>query len=238
MLAVVLGLPVATGWLAVRALLGTPSCRPRWAAVLFEASLGAGAGMGLVSSLHFLLLLAGIQSPATGLGLEAALLAAAAWLAVRMRSPQGGAGGECAFRWNWALAVVLCAGAALAALAFATLSDANPTGDWDAWSIWNLRARMLAAPGDAWKSAYSPLLEHTHPYYPLLVSGFISRCWRFTGEVTDAAPIAVAALFQAAAAALLRGCWPDSCCWLPPVTFGRGRGSTRMFHSASSNWAL
>ena len=51
----------------------------------------------------------------------------------------------------------------------------NPQGNWDAWSIWNLRARFLAAGGIVAHRAWSPLLSSTHPEYPLLTSAFVAR---------------------------------------------------------------
>jgi hypothetical protein len=47
------------------------------------------------------------------------------------------------FRYTWVLAG-LCA-LALALTAASLASFDLPHGDWDAWSIWNLRAKFLAA---------------------------------------------------------------------------------------------
>jgi hypothetical protein len=59
----------------------------------------------------------------------------------------------------------------------------NPHGAGDAYHIWNLKARFLAL-GDAsgLHSLFSPLMNYSHPDYPLLISGFIARGWKILGE--------------------------------------------------------
>jgi hypothetical protein len=54
-----------------------------------------------------------------------------------------------------------------------------PIGDWDAWAIWNLRARTLFRAGDAWRVAFSP--EYVHSDYPLLVPLGNMRGWSYLG---------------------------------------------------------
>jgi hypothetical protein len=67
----------------------------------------------------------------------------------------------------------------------------NPQGHWDAWYIWNLRARFLAADGGLALRAWSPLLTFTHPEYPLLTSSFIARCWVYGHSTTAMVPMAM-----------------------------------------------
>jgi ABC-type amino acid transport system permease subunit len=82
--------------------------------------------------------------------------------------------------------------------------QANPHGGWDAWAIWNLRAKYLAGPGETWRYAVSPLLALTHADYPLLTSGFIAHAWKAGGgQPTTTIPIAAALLFSGSALALL-----------------------------------
>jgi hypothetical protein len=108
-----------------------------------------------------------------------------------------------AFRWNGVL--LAAAGAALALLVAIEVSNVRsaPYGNWDAFAIWNLRAKFLLAPGELWRNAVSPLLERTHPEYPLLLSSFIARTWRLAGATSPAAPLATAFLFAGAVLALL-----------------------------------
>lgn len=207
MLALSTGIALALGWACVRLFLGTDSLEPRWAARLMEVALGAGFGAGLTSSVFFLLSLAGGHGLPVIASVELALLLSAAVLLfrrMRRRSPPAArTDRRVATGWNRVLALALLAGTILAGAAFLAAAGANPYGDWDAWSIWNVRARYLAGPGDAWKYAYSPLLRTVHPDYPLLVPGFVARCWNYAGATPVSAPICAALLFQFAAVALL-----------------------------------
>lgn len=49
----------------------------------------------------------------------------------------------------------------------------RPDGGWDAWAIWNLRAKFLA--GENWREALSPGFDHSD--YPLLIPATLAR-WR------------------------------------------------------------
>jgi hypothetical protein len=79
----------------------------------------------------------------------------------------------------------------------------RPHGKWDAWAIWNLRARFLHRGGEHWTAAFSPLLPWTHPDYPLLLPGAVARGWSYAGEETTLVPRLIAVLFGAATIGLL-----------------------------------
>lgn len=196
---------VVLGWLLVRFSGLTGGLRPRWAAQLCCASLGAGLGVAITAAAHLLLLRLGAVSPASVAALELVLLGGLGF-AQRHRRPASETVPSLppAFRWN---SVLLAAAAVALGLLVATeVSNARaaPHGNWDAFAIWNLRAKFLLAPGELWKNAVSPLLERTHPEYPLLLSSFIARTWRLAGGVTSpAVPLATAFLFAAAVLALL-----------------------------------
>ncbi len=201
--------PLLAGWFLTRAALAGHRIRPAWTARVFEAALGAGGGIAISSIAFFLLTLAGAASPAAILALDAALLAAGLFAFWRTRQRTAGGPAESAapplFRWNWLLALALAAGSALILYGLVSVSAANPHGEWDAWSIWNLRAKFLAAPGDAWRAALSPLPEKAgmHPDYPLLLSGFVAMVWKSAGDTSPWVPQLTAFLFLALVAALL-----------------------------------
>lgn len=88
-------------------------------------------------------------------------------------------------------------GALLLIIAFAVDASAFPHGDWDAWAIWNQRARFLLRGGANWRAAFSPELEYSHTGYPLLVPAAVARVWAFAGE-SILAPVVIAALFTLA----------------------------------------
>lgn len=208
MTAVGFAVAVATGWLLSRRWL-TAVGGPRWAVLAFQVSLGAGIAAGLLGLLYFALLAAGTATRAALATAEAVLLAAGAILNLRRR-PQSG-DGSATPGWSWVLALALAAALALSLAGFFEMSRRNPEGDWDAWAIWNLRARFLAS-GEFWQHAWSPLLHRTHPEYPLLLPLFVARGWTYAGSFTTSVPVATALLFLLAAtglaisaAALLRG---------------------------------
>ena len=211
---------------------------PRWAAWLLMLGAGAAAGMGLTSCLFFVCRLAAPAVPRLSLFAE---LAALAWLGYEIRRTRGVATASTPAASSPFTPLLMAA--ALLALAIVTGAmagawDANPQGGWDAWSIWNLRARFLAAPGGLPARAWSPLLSWTHPEYPLLLSGFVARCWVYAGSTSDAAPIATGYLFFLALLAVLVG----------GVAVWRGRalgiaaglillGSPSLLHEAPSQYA-
>lgn len=95
-----------------------------------------------------------------------------------------------AFSFAWVLAA--CAAAAVALTAASLASFDLPHGDWDAWSIWNVKARFLAH-ADWWRHAVTPGAR-SHPDYPLLLPALVSVVGR---------PDLVALFFAAAGATAL-----------------------------------
>jgi 4-amino-4-deoxy-L-arabinose transferase-like glycosyltransferase len=89
--------------------------------------------------------------------------------------------------------------------AFFLKSAVNPHGWEDAWSMWNLKARLLFRGGENWRNTFSSLLSWTSPDYPLLVPLSIVRIWGYSGHESTTAQILVAALFTFATVALLVG---------------------------------
>lgn len=191
----VLLLAAATGWLAVSASGACRGLHPRWASILLEATLGTASGLGVLSALFFALLWCGLDPrPAAFSALALSVTGAA--LLFFLYKPGASPELPAAPQWRWSR---LCAAAFTVVLAlfiagFASAAEANPQGDWDAWALWNLRARFLSAPA-AWTNAISPELSRTHPEYPLLWSGAIAHAWAVSGDSAHSAvPVAAAAL--------------------------------------------
>jgi hypothetical protein len=82
--------------------------------------------------------------------------------------------------------------------------EANPQGDWDAWAIWNLRAKFLAV-GDTPSRAWSAAINSAHPEYPLLVASSVARSWAFAGSTSEVAPMATSYLFFLTMLAMITG---------------------------------
>ena len=207
MLPISLIVSIGVGFAAIRVCLPEVRRRPGWTVFLLMASLSAGLGVAITSLTYFLLLLSASYGRVPVIAAEALLCAGLIVIATRRRAVAADGPrpvpATTLVWWNRFLALALCVEAALVAAAFFESSSANPFGGWDAFGIWNLRARFLAGDGESWRNAVSPLLVHTHPDYPLLLSGFIARCWKWTGAVSQAAPISAAFLFLFATAGLM-----------------------------------
>ncbi|MBI2632928.1 MAG: glycosyltransferase family 39 protein [Parcubacteria group bacterium] len=96
------------------------------------------------------------------------------------------------------IGIILFASAIFAALAFK-----QPHGEWDAWAIWNLRARFLFLGGEHWKDAFSSILSWSHLDYPLLLPLTIARQWFYSNSLTLLAPNITAWLFMFLALGML-----------------------------------
>jgi hypothetical protein len=96
---------------------------------------------------------------------------------------------------------VVAAGAIYAAIARAA---AYATG-WDAFAIWNLRARFLFRDAAHWRDGFTHLLDWSHPDYPLLLPASIAHVWTAAGHEGAAVPATIGLLFAAATVMLLVG---------------------------------
>ena len=187
----------------------------------FRVCLGAGIGLGAGSLAYFFLLSCSVGvSAARLLLLEAVLFSPLAYLALRYgkeeapgASPEPDADAHPVPRWALrilaAVFFLLLAGVILTEV---FLTYDRPHGGWDAWAIWNLRARFLFRGGEHWRDAFSPLLSEIHPDYPLLLPGLVARGWTYLGRDAVSFPAVVAVFYTlstigilASSLALLRG---------------------------------
>jgi len=131
-------------------------------------------------------------------------LCGVALIAVRRRPapPQiSGAVGDEAPRWLIGVFVVACA---VFCLVFVEHSIRAPEGGFDAWMLWNSRARFLARAGDDFRVAFSPrLLFWTHQDYPWLLPGLVAQWFIITRTESPAIPAAVGLVFGAATIAIV-----------------------------------
>ncbi len=210
-LAVLATLPfIALGWMLVRLLLPPQAPGSGWLRWAMEISLGAGLGAGLTSCVYFLLVWAKAASRASELGVEAVALALAAWLLVRRKQAEANAAPPLRFSWNWALRLAAVLGLLLFLMDFSQAIGASPDGEWDAFSIWNVRARFLAGGPSTWRYAVAAessgkLLGASHPGYPLLLSASVARVWMLAGDTSSGAPSALSLLFTLATLGLMCG---------------------------------
>ncbi len=64
-----------------------------------------------------------------------------------------------------------------------------PDGGWDAWSVWNLKARFLYLGGHDWVRIFDPTLWRSSPHYPLFLPLLNVWGWIFTKDPTTLAPL-------------------------------------------------
>jgi hypothetical protein len=210
---IVFAATLVSGWLVARALTAGAWSGPRWASLLVELALAALFGPGLASVLYFALLAMGAANRASAIGMSVALLAGSAafwWRLTRLLGAvkTGSNAVLPKFPWMWALWIGVGVGLVFFVLDFQAASSANPAGEWDAMSVWNLRAHYLATPNNLWRRAVSAelggnLAGSTHPGYPLFLSGFIGLQWAAAGNFDEAVPIAASFLFAMGALLLL-----------------------------------
>lgn len=177
----------AAGWFWAAALTaGRRAHGPsRW---LLEIPLAIPVGVGGSSCLYFAFLAAGLNP------FPAAVLADLIWLAAgaalwwkRGRQPATPVEKPSGFRFAWIawIALAICGAFLLGAIVQG--AAALPHGDWDAWAIWNMRAKFLAS-GGHWSGAAAPeLIGRSHPEYPLLWSSVIAKAWAWSGRPGDIA---------------------------------------------------
>ena len=194
----VLLLAAAAGCMALAAATDVLGVRRRWAGWLVLLGTGTLIGFG-ASSLLLTFVCAWLgQTVWIPIGLEVAAIGGA-MVAISRRPATASEAPREAMSVPPLYPLILL-GALLLTLVLATASfnsvwDSNPQGNWDAWSIWNLRAKFMVGDGAVAPRAWSPRLVETHPEYPLLLSGLVASAWKASGSVSPAAPIAAGYLF-------------------------------------------
>ncbi|MEW6185468.1 MAG: glycosyltransferase family 39 protein, partial [Thermodesulfobacteriota bacterium] len=196
-------------WLIGSALTGFlfPVCTSA-SVLLLRSALALGVGFGMTSSVLFLWLL-GVGEVTAGFFLLESMLGFLSLLALLFQKhrlpadppswspPVSNRTMEKKFRVGFFL--FLLSGSAIMVL----VSLLSPHGDWDAWAIWNNRARFLFRSGPDWKASFSPLLNWSHPDYPLLLPLSIARIWFYLGRESLWVPAVTAMLFSVSVTVLL-----------------------------------
>ena len=201
-----LALPVLAVWLGLRAcrLEATRGSR----LVTLSAAVGLGVGLSALTTIWVLAL--GLRLGPAFVAMDATLWVALAAVAghhlragtAAPRAPA--AGGAC--RADVAVWVARAAFAAVAVLAVLTLAAeyaAQPHGQWDAWAIWNQKARFLLRGGAQWTAVLA--VDFSNPGHPLLAPAAIARLWAYAGGEMTAVPALLHSLFGASAVAIVMG---------------------------------
>lgn len=164
--------------------------------------LGLGLGLGITSALAFLflaaggLLTAGYYIGEIALGVFLALPAVYRVYALNKTQGEPAIGSATDLNqmgWLKNLFLILLI-FSVGSFLLKTYGD-SPHGKWDAWAIWNFRARWLFRGGDQWAYAFSNYVIDSHPDYPLLLPISVFRVWNILGKDIVTAPILMAAFY-------------------------------------------
>jgi len=77
---------------------------------------------------------------------------------------------------------------AIAFLPLWSQSRYYPLGGWDAWQVWNFKARFLFLAGSNWENIFLPALWRSSPHYPLLLPLFNVWGWSIVNHPTPLVP--------------------------------------------------
>lgn len=179
---------------------------------LLKFFLASGLGLGITSCIFFLWLLLPpyFAGNFTGFIMIEILITVCAVIAClsyrkKLNSPQLPDGHK-SFQFQKLDTIIY--GASFIALTssiivFMHFSLYEPFGGWDAWAIWNLKARFIARGTIYWKEIFSSALSLSHPDYPLLIPLSIARCWKYIGSEGPIIPVSIAAIFTFSTAGLV-----------------------------------
>jgi hypothetical protein len=198
-------LPLAAAWWVLRALRLRPAVDSR----LTLAGVACCLGIGFSSLTTFAAVQLGVF-PSTAFVIADAAFWLALALAARRRArrrpmppPSGPEPRRVLTPGDWAAraAFVLVASAAFAAPVIEYL--AAPHGQWDAWAIWNQKARFLYRAGDGWAAWLA--IFWAQPAHPLLVSSSVARLWAYAGAELTFVPALLSGVYGATALAVVMG---------------------------------
>jgi len=205
---------VAIGWFTV-ALFWSPDRHDPIAERLVRIFLAFGIGQGMTSCLAFLYLVVRGSASSSYFVVELPVLACVALVylvanrrgAVREASSDSAPPRDDDAVRTPTVRLLAAAFYTSTAMALATVvlrSWQLPHGGYDAWAIWNARARAIFRAGDAWRDdIYRVVIGHAHLDYPLLLPGSVMRAWMYAGGETTLAPALIALLFTATTIGLL-----------------------------------
>lgn len=197
-------LPAAAVWLVLAAMRRSA---PDAAPIAVPVALGAGLGLSSITTLWAIQ--AGAPPGPVLVALDAALwIAVAAVAAGRWRNvravpattrPDAAAPDGIGWLARGAFAGVLVLAIGTIVADYQTV----PFGRWDAWAIWNQKARFLFRGGEDWTAALA--IPWSNPAHPLLVPASVARLWAYGDGESTFAPALVAAVFGLGCPAVVVG---------------------------------
>ncbi|MBF0121903.1 MAG: hypothetical protein HQL21_00675 [Candidatus Omnitrophica bacterium] len=187
---------LAQGYCLLRLLLGPGRPKLAWMILTgFLFGLALSAQLTFTSFLFFNRLIAPYI-----ISLNILALIALAFCALRTSSPK-----DPLLPWK---EITLQDGAALAILGLLIIpvflhAQLFPYGGWDAWSCWNLKARMLFMGGDSWRNMFDPVLWRSNTAYPLMLPLINTWLWSFGSSPEPNVPLFISCLITFLSAGIL-----------------------------------
>lgn len=182
-----------------------PRQGPMRSNLVLKLCLAAGIGLGILSCVYFL------QLSLFGPSRRMLILTQIALLALliviffyRLRLPVMASPSQAAeeppnFKLRRLLLAIFIMTLVSSTIAFIFISLKQPHGEWDAWAVYNMKARFLFRAGNHWRELFSQPMEWAGPDYPLLVPATIAAWWTLMARETTAIQAVVAGLFTFAA---------------------------------------
>jgi hypothetical protein len=174
------------------------------AQLALKLCLAVGVGFGVFSWVYFLQLSLFGPSRRAFIATQITLLAALfVTFFLRMRSPRRSIPTEAVeeqptFKLRRVLSVVFIVALVSSTVALIFISLKQPHGEWDAWAVYNMKARFLFRAGDHWKDLFSEQMNWAGQDYPLLLPAAVAALWTSIGREVVAVPALVAVLFTLA----------------------------------------
>ncbi len=78
-----------------------------------------------------------------------------------------------------------------------------PHGQWDAWAIWNQKARFMFRAGPRWTDSVA--IPWSQPSHPPLVAASVARLWAYAGAELTAVPAMLSGAFALSILAVVMG---------------------------------
>ena len=218
-------LPIGGAWLALRAL------RLRTAAdsALVTVAVAIGVGLAVSSVVTFWCAVLGIS-----IGSRFAVVDALVWSSIGVTALWAGRAGRAGRRSpadspneeaqasspsrltvvDWLLRAAYVVVAAIALGTVVAHYRVSPHGEWDAWAIWNQKARFLVRDDTQWTGMFST--RGMIGGHPLLVPLSVARLWAYAGSETTLVPAMLGILWGAGIVAAVVGAFGthDRRAWL------------------------
>ena len=176
---------------------------------VLRVGLAVSVGLGLSALLTSWWLLFGAALDARFLLVDTLLWAAVivmGWRASRAERPTPRASSPQLPAWHLtdlAARIAFVLVALMAVVAIVAQYRAYPLGQWDAWAIWNEKARFLIRGGDDWTGLLT--VGFSNPSHPWLVSASVARLWAYAGAELTILPTLVGSVAGGAVVCVVMG---------------------------------